>query len=210
MINIGVVDDHAIVRKGLRQFFSDHVDMRVVAEADSGAGALELVTTTPVDVLVMDFSMPGQNALDVLAAVREKAPGIFVLILSAHPEDQYALGVLRQGANGYINKSCTPAELAEAVRTVARGRRYVSPGLADVIASQLRRDTTQPIHHALSAREMQVFMMLARGQKIGEIAVALVLSVKTASTYRARVMDKMKMTANTDLTYYAYANHLIE
>jgi DNA-binding NarL/FixJ family response regulator len=210
MINIGIVDDHAIVRTGLKQFFSDHVDMRVVAEASSGPGAVELVSTTPVDVLVMDFSMPGHNAMDVIADIRQRAPGVFILILSAHAEDQYALSVLRQGANGYINKACTPAALAEAVRTVARGRRHVSPELAEVIASQLRRDTTQPLHHLLSEREMQVFMMLARGQKIGEIARDLSLSVKTASTYRARVMDKLKMSANTDLTYYAYANHLID
>jgi DNA-binding NarL/FixJ family response regulator len=210
MIRVGIVDDHAIVRSGLRQYFSEQVDLRVAGEAASGREAIDLVRTTELDVLVMDLSMPGQSGLDALAMIRAKAPDVGILILSGYPEEHYALNLIRQGASGYLNKECDPAEIVEAVRAISLGRRYITPAVADLLASQLdRKDDALP-HEQLSEREFQVFLRLARGQTAGDIAEALSLSVKTVSTYRTRLMEKMALSSNSDLTYYALKNGLID
>lgn len=210
MIKIGIVDDHAIVRSGLRNYFSEHVDLRVEAEAANGREAIDLVRHHAIDVLVMDLSMPEQSGLDALAMLRAKAPDTGILILSGYPEEHYAINLIRQGASGYLNKECDPAQIVEAIRTIALGRRYLTPAVAELLAQQLHRKDDAPPHEQLSEREFQVFLKLARGETAGEVAQSLSLSVKTVSTYRTRLMEKMGLTSNSDLTYYALKNRLID
>ena len=209
-IKIGIVDDHSIVRSGLRQFFDDESDLQVVGEAASGRAAVELVRTVEMDVLLMDVSMPGQTGIDAMAMIRAKAPDLAVLILSGYPEEHYAVNLIRQGASGYLNKQCDPSEIVTAIRTVNQGRRYITPAVAELLAQQLNRpDGGQP-HEQLSEREFQVFLRLAKGETVGDIAEALSLSVKTVSTYRTRIMEKMSLGSNSDLTYYALKSKLID
>ena len=210
MIRIAIVDDHAIVRAGLRQFFSDQVDLKVTGEASNGREALELVRAGDVDVLVMDLSMPDQSGVDALAAIRARAPDLPVLILSGFPEEHYALTLLRQGASGYLNKECDPDEIVKAIRTVFRGRKYITAGVAEMLADGLGGDSEKSLHEQLSEREFQVFLRLAKGETIGHMAYSMSLSVKTVSTYRSRVMEKMNLASNSDLTYYALKNGLIQ
>ena len=210
MIRIAIVDDHAIVRAGLRQFFADQPDFAVVAEAANGRDALDIVRAGEIDVMVLDISMPEQNGVDTLAAIKLRAPELPVLILSGFPEAHYATTLLRQGASGYLNKDCDPDEIVKAIRTVFRGRRYISAGLAERLAEGLVTGGDKPLHEQLSERELQVFLRLAQGQTIGHLADDLSLSVKTVSTYRSRVMDKMGLESNSDLTYYALKNGLIQ
>ena len=210
MIRIGIVDDHAIVRSGLKQFFSDEVDLRVVGEAASGREAIDLVRTTEMDVLLLDLSMPGQSGIDALTMIRAKAPDVGVLVLSGYPEEHYAMTLIRQGASGYLNKECDPEEIVKAIRTIALGRRYITPGVAELLAQQLNRKDVMAPHEQLSEREFQVFLKLAQGETTGAIAEVLSLSVKTVSTYRTRLMEKMGLASNSDLTYYALKHKLID
>ncbi|KAF1022318.1 MAG: Response regulator UvrY [Paracidovorax wautersii] len=210
MINVAIVDDHALVRTGLRQFLSEETDLRVLDEAASGREAIDLVRRQPdLDVLILDLSMPGQSGLDALAMIRAKSPDLAILILSGFPEEHYAMNLIRQGASGYLNKECDPAEIVRAIRTVAQGRRYITPSVAELLAEQLNRKESGPLHEQLSEREFQVFLRLAQGDTVGQIAEALSLSVKTVSTYRTRLMEKLALQSNSDLTYYALKNGLI-
>lgn len=208
MIKIAIVDDHAIVRSGLREYFSGHDDLRVVGEAASGRQAVDLVRATAMDVLVMDLSMPGQSGIDVIGMIRAKAPDVAILILSAYPAEHYAVPMIQQGASGYLNKECEPSEIVAAIRTVSLGRRYLTTPVAELLANQLERHGVPP-HAQLSEREFQIFLKLAQGESSGHIADELSLSVKTVSTYRSRLMAKMKLETNCDLTYYAVKNKLI-
>ena len=211
MIRIGIVDDHAIVRSGLRQFLGENVDLRVTGEAGNGREALELARGGEVDVLLMDISMPGQSGVDALSAIKTRFPDLPVLILSGFPETHYATTLLRQGASGYLNKECDPEEIANAIRTVARGRRYISPTVAELLADGVAGGASdRPLHESLSERELQVFLRLAKGETVGDMAKAMFLSVKTVSTYRTRVLEKIKLETNSDLTYYALKNGLIQ
>lgn len=210
MIRVAIVDDHAVVRAGLRQFFSDQVDFTVVAEAANGREALDIVRKGEVDVILLDISMPDQSGVDALAAIRARAPDLPVLILSGFPEAHYATTLLRQGASGYLNKDCDPEEIVRAIRTVHRGRKYITAGVAERLAEGLSGGGDKPAHEGLSERELQVFLRLARGESIGHLAESLSLSVKTVSTYRTRVMEKMGLQSNSDLTYYALKNGLIQ
>jgi len=210
MIRIGIVDDHAIVRTGLKQFFSEQVDLRVTGEAANGREALNLVRGGEVDVLVMDLSMPDQGGVDALAAIKARAPDLPVLILSGFPETHYATTLLKQGAAGYLNKECDPEEIVKAIRTVYRGRKDITPAVAELLADTLGGDTDKLPHELLSEREFQVFLRLAKGETIGHMAESMSLSVKTVSTYRTRVMEKMNLSSNSDLTYYALKNGLIQ
>ncbi|HEY8878794.1 MAG TPA: response regulator transcription factor [Roseateles sp.] len=211
MIRIGIVDDHAIVRSGLRQFLGENVDLRVTGEAGNGRDALELARAGEVDVLLMDISMPGQSGVDALSAIKTRFPDLPILILSGFPETHYATALLRQGASGYLNKECDPEEIANAIRTVARGRRYISPAVAELLADGVAGGASdRPLHESLSERELQVFLRLAKGETVGEMAKAMFLSVKTVSTYRTRVLEKIKLETNSDLTYYALKNGLIQ
>lgn len=209
MIRIAIVDDHALVRAGLRQFFADQPDFAVVAEAVNGREALDIVRGGGIDVMVMDISMPDQGGVDALAAIRARVPELPVLILSGFPEAHYAVTLLRAGASGYLNKDCDPEEIVKAIRTVSRGRKYITMGVAEHLAEGLGGGDRLP-HEQLSKRELQVFLRLARGETIGHMADGLSLSVKTVSTYRTRVMEKMHLSSNSDLTYYAMKNGLIQ
>ena len=211
MIRIAIVDDHSMVRAGLRQFFADQVDFQIVAEAATGRMAVDIVRKGEVDVIIMDISMPDQSGVDALAAIKARAPDLPVLILSGFPEAHYATTLLRQGASGYLNKDCDPEEIIKAIRTVHRGRKYITAGVAEQLAEGLSGGTSdKALHEQLSERELQVFLRLARGETIGHMAVSMSLSVKTVSTYRTRVMEKMKLESNSDLTYYALKNGLIQ
>ncbi len=210
MIRIVIVDDHAIVRAGLRQYFSEQVDFRVTGEAATGREAMEFVRKGDVDVMLLDLSMPDQSGVDALAAIKARAPDLPVLILSGYPETHYATTLLRQGAAGFLNKECDPEEIVKAIRTVFRGRKYITPAVAELLADGLSGNPDKAAHEQLSEREFQVFLRLAKGETIGHMADSMSLSVKTVSTYRTRVMEKMKLASNSDLTYYALKNGLIE
>lgn len=211
MIRIAIVDDHAMVRAGLRQFFADQPDFSVVAEAANGREALDIVRRGDVDVVVMDIAMPDQSGVDALAAIRARAPDLPVLILSGYPEEHYATTMLRQGASGYLNKDCDPDEIVKAIRTVCRGRKYITAGVAERLADGLSDGGGDKLpHEDLSERELQVFLRLAKGETVGHMAESMSLSVKTISTYRTRVMEKMHLASNSDLTYYALKNGLIQ
>ena len=210
MIKIGIVDDHSIVRTGLKQYLSEQVDLRVEGEAASAREAVDLVRTTELDVLLLDLSMPGESGIDVMAMLKAKAPDLGILVLSMYPEEQYAINVLGRGASGYLNKECDPREIVTAVRAIAQGRRYVTPAVADMLVQRLDRDESEvALHEKLSEREFQVFLQLAGGATVGDAADAMSLSVKTVSTYRTRLMEKMGLHSNSDLTYYALKNKLI-
>jgi DNA-binding NarL/FixJ family response regulator len=210
MINIAVIDDHAIVRAGLRQFLSDYVDLRVVAEGASGRDAVDIVRKGGVNVMLLDISMPDQSGVDALQAIKARAPDLPVLILSSYPEEHYATTLLRQGAAGYLPKDCDPEELVKAIRTVALGRKYITSAMAERLAEGLNNPEDKPAHEQLSEREFQVFLRLANGETVGQIAEGMSLSVKTVSTYRTRIMEKMGLESNSQLTYYALKNGLIK
>lgn len=210
MIKVALVDDHAVVRAGLRQFLSDYIDLQVVAEASNGREALDIVRQELADVIVLDISMPDHSGVDALAAIKARAPDLPVLILSGFPEEHYATTLLKQGASGYLRKDTEPEEIVKAIRTVAMGRRYITASIAERLAEGLGGTQDKPLHEQLSEREFQVFMRLANGETIGHIADTMALSVKTVSTYRTRVMEKMQLESNSNLTYYALKNGLIQ
>ena len=208
-IKIAIVDDHAMVRSGLRGFFTDQTDIEVVAEASDGAQALDVVRQHALDVLVLDISMPKQSGMDVLARIQAHAPDLGILILSGYPEEHYAVSLLRRGVSGYLNKQCEPEDIVTAVRRIAGGNRYITPQVAEMLACQLNRPDNAAAHDQLSARELQVLLRLAQGETVGDIAESLFLSAKTVSTYRTRILEKMGLASNSDLTYYALKNGLL-
>lgn len=208
-IRIVIVDDHAMVRAGLRMFLGSEHDFVVVAEAADGRAALDLVRQGGFDVMLLDISMPGPSGVDTLLAIRARDAALPVLMLSGFPEHAYATMLLRQGASGYLSKDCAPADLATAIRTVHRGRKYITPAVAERLAEGLGQGGDGPPHEHLSDRELQVFLRLARGETLGQTAAGLCLSVKTVSTYRSRVMEKMRLASNSDLTHYALTRGLI-
>ncbi len=210
IIRVGIVDDHPIVRAGLRQFLGEQVDLRVVGDAADGRAALDLVRSGELDVLLMDLSMPGAGGVEALQAIKARAPALPVVILSGLPAAHYAVNLLRMGAGAYLNKEGDPEQIAEAIRTVARGRRFITPEVAELLADGLNPDAGQPAHEGLSEREWQVFLRLAQGETLSAVADAMALSVKTVSTYRTRVLAKLKLASNSDLTYYALKNGLIQ
>jgi DNA-binding NarL/FixJ family response regulator len=210
MIRILIADDHAIVRAGLKQFIADQIDMEVAGEAATGTETVALVRAQPFDVVLLDISMPDRNGVDTLKSLRQIRPELPVLILSAYSETQYAVNLLRAGAAGYVNKEAASTQLVSAVRTVVQGRKYVSPALAQILAEGVSSDTDKPLHAQLSQREFQIFCKLSAGVPVSKIADELFLSVKTVSTYRTRILEKMTMKNNAELTYYAIKNKLIE
>lgn len=210
MYHVLIADDHAVVRAGLRQYLEESDRVGEVAEAASGQQALELLRAQRFDLLILDINMPGRGGLDILKNVRASHPETRVLIVSGFPEQQYAVNVLKAGASGYLSKDSAPEELLKAVHVVLSGRRYVSSTLAEQLASQLDVDSEQPLHAALSEREFQILCKLAAGRSVSAIAAELCLSVKTVSTYRSRVLEKMRMKSNADITRYALQNGLIQ
>lgn len=210
MIRILIADDHAIVRAGLKQFIADQLDMEVAGEAATGAETIALVRSQEFDIVLLDISMPDKNGIDTLKTIKQIRPDLPVLILSAHAEEQYAVNLLRAGVSGYVNKETASTQLVSAVRTAVQGRKYVSPALAQMLAEGISGSGDEPLHGSLSQREFQIFCKLAGGQAVSQIADELHLSVKTVSTYRTRVLEKMGMKSNADLTYYAVKNGIID
>jgi len=210
-IRILIADDHAIVREGLKQILADTKDMVVAGDAENGNDAIKLARRGDSDVLLLDISMPDRSGIEVLKQVKKESPRIAVLMLSMHREDQYAIRSLKAGAAGYLNKQSAPAELVDAIRQVASGRKYISPALAQELANQVGDENREtPPHETLSDREYQTLIMIASGKTVSDIAAELTLSVKTISMYRSRLLQKMKMRHNAELTHYAIKNHLVE
>ena len=209
MIRVILCDDHAMLRRGIRDTLSEAVDIRVVAEAASYSEVREALRTHECDVLVLDLNLPGRGGLEVLATLREAGSAVKVLIVSMYPEDQYAILCLKAGAQGYLNKGGDPADLAKAVRTVMQGRKYVTPEVAQMLVENLSAPEHATLHAALSEREMQTLMKIASGKRLSDIAEELMLSPKTVSVYRARVLEKLKLSNNAELTVYAIRNELV-
>lgn len=209
MIEVLIADDHAVVRRGLAQIISETMDMDVKAEAGTSAEVFEHVRASSFDVVVLDLNMGDASGLEVLKNIKAEYPDLPILILSVYPENQFAIRTLRAGASGYLNKDSAPEQLVKAVRRVAEGKRYVSPAVAEELLFQLDAESEGPRHESLSDREFQVLRMLSAGSTVSEIAENLNLSVKTISTYRSRVMEKMNMKSNAELTHYAIKNDLI-
>jgi len=204
-----IADDHSIVRKGLKQILLEEYPFAEVSEASNAEELIKLVMSDTWDVVITDLSMPGRSGLDALRQIREAFPKLPVLVLSMHPEDQYAIRVLKAGASGYLNKDTAQDELIQAMRKVLIGKKYISARVAEQMAEVIEGNTDSALHELLSDREFDVLKMLASGKSVSEIAVSLSLSSTTVSTYRARIMDKMKMKSNADLTRYALENKLI-
>ena len=209
MIRILVADDHTVVREGVKQILSAQSDIVVEDEAENGKETLEKALQGSFDMVLLDISMPGRGGLEVLEDILKSRPKLPVLILSMHPEEQYAVRALRAGASGYLTKASAPQELIGAIRKVAGGGKYVTASLAEKLAEELDIDTRKLPHERLSNREHQVMMMLASGKTVSDIADELCLSVKTISTYRTRILAKMGMKKNAELTLYAVHNKLI-
>ena len=210
MIRIIMADDHPIVRSGLRELIAEAGEMVVAAEASNGHEFLEKVRRDDFDVALLDITMPGMDGLDVLKQLRIEKPRLPVIMLTYHPEAQYAVRVLKAGASGYLTKGCDAEELMEAIKKVSGGGKYVSPSLAERLADELDLTAQKPPHETLSDREYQVMCMIASGRTVTEIADELYLSAKTISTYRSRILEKMKMKNNAELTHYAVKNQLVE
>ena len=210
MIRVFVADDHRIVREGIKRMFADTADVRVVGEAANGAELLEALGWSDATVLILDISMPGPGVTDLVQELRQRRPGLQILVLSMHPEEQYAVRVLRAGAAGYLSKDQSPEHLLDAVRKVARGGRYVTASLAERLAFGLSDGEERPPHEALSDREYAVLRHIANGLSLKEIAGRMSLSPKTVTTYRARLLEKLGMRSNADLVRYALEHGLRE
>lgn len=210
-IKVLIADDHAIVREGLRQILTDNKDITVAGDAENGNDAIKLARKSDADVLLLDISMPDRSGIEVLKQVRKDNPRLAVLMLSMHREDLYAIRSLKAGAAGYMNKQSAPAELVDAIRLVAAGKKYISPALAQELANHVGDENREvPPHETLSDREYQTLVMIASGKTVSDIAAELALSVKTISMYRSRLLQKMKLRHNAELTHYAIKNHLVE
>jgi len=206
-----VVDDHAIVRRGIVQILAEHPEVRVVGEASDYASLRALLRARPeVELLVMDVGLPGKDGIDILKALRQELPKLRALIVSMYPEDQYAVRAFRAGAAGYLNKASAPERLLEAVSQVIAGRKYVTPEIAQALIENLNAPNAGALHEKLSDREFQTLKLIASGKRLADIAEALALSPKTVSVYRARILEKMAMANNAELTHYAIKHGLVE
>jgi two-component system invasion response regulator UvrY len=210
MIKILIADDHPIVRQGFKQVLSETADMVVAEEAGNGQEVLDLVAKKDYDVILLDISMPGKSGLEVLKELKTTNQKIPVLILSIYPEEQYAIRALKAGASGYLTKESAPEELIAAIRKVSRGGKYISSSLAEKLAYALDGDAEKAPHEMLSDREYQILLQIASGKTVSDIAEEMHLSVKTVSTYRSRILDKMHLKNNAELTTYAIRNSLVE
>lgn len=210
MIKVLVADDHALIRKGLKQILDDTEDMRVTGEAESGMQTLRMLQEGDYDLVLLDISLPDKNGVEVLKQIRLNHPQLPVLMLSMHAEEQYAVRSMKSGASGYLNKQSAPAQLVTAIRQVASGKKYISGELAEQLANGLTEGYQELLHQTLSDREYQTLCLLASGKKLSEMAEIMSLSTKTVSVYRARLLDKMKLKTNAEAIQYAISNHLLE
>ncbi len=209
MIKVILCDDHAMVRRGIRDTVSEATDIQVVGEAGSYPELRDLMRKTVCDVLVLDLNLPGRGGLEVLGALKEEGSPVKTLVVSMYPEDQYAIRCLRAGANGYLNKAGEPAELVAAIRTVMQGRKYVTTEVAQMLVDTLHAPESAELHSTLSERELQTLQKIASGKKLSDIAEELMLSPKTVSVYRARVLEKLHLANNAELTVYAIRNGIV-
>jgi DNA-binding NarL/FixJ family response regulator len=209
-LRILLVDDHAVVRQGVRRLLLDHNIAYEVAEADNGAQALSSFDKAPFDMVLLDISLPDMNGVEVLKRMKRKAPRLPVMMFSMYREDQYAVRALKAGASGYLSKTVAAEQMMEAVQQVAAGRKYVSPAMAEALADYVSFDGDKLPHEKLSDREYQTLCMLASGKRLTDIAKTLSLSVKTVSVYRSRLLEKMKLSNNAELTFYVMSNHLVD
>ena len=210
MIKILIADDHPIVRKGLKDIIKETSDMLITEEANGGQEALEKIRKHHFDVVVLDISMPGRSGIDILKQLKREKPELSVLVLSMHPEEQYAVRALRAGASGYLTKESASDELIKAIQKIAKGKKYISSSLAEKLAYALDFDAEKLPHEALSDREFEVLCMIASGKTLKEIAKELLLSVKTISTYRSRILEKMNMKRSAELIHYAIKHRLVD
>ena len=210
MIRVLIVDDHAVVRQGLRRILGEAKGIEVGAEAANGIEALKKISNERFDVVLLDISMPEKNGLDTLKQIIEGNSAAKVLIMSMYPEDQYAVRLMKSGASGYMTKDAAPEQLVDAIHKVIAGKKYISPNLAELLLQECGNDTGKPAHELLSNREYQVLRLLGSGKKVSEIAQTLSLSVKTISTYRAHILEKMKLKNNAELIFYVMGNDLKE
>jgi two-component system, NarL family, invasion response regulator UvrY len=208
-ITIFIADDHTIIREGLKEVLANYPELAITGEAENGHVLLNKIQGDRWDVIILDIGMPGPNIFDLLKEVKLKHPTLPVLVYSIYPEDQYAVRLLKAGASGYLTKDCSIPQLVEAIRKVSDGRKYVSHSLAENLAENLESNFDNPPHHSLSNREYQVLCFIASGKTVSEIATELSLSVPTISTYRSRILEKMKLSNNSQLTYYAIKSGLI-
>lgn len=209
MIHIVLCDDHALVRRGIRDTLEESTDCKVSGEAGSYSELRDVLRSTPCDVLLLDLNMPGRSGLEVLSSLRETHPHIKVLVVSMNPIDQYAVRCLRAGAQGYASKAADPLALIDAVHVIAQGRKYLTSDVAQMLAESIAEPQHEAAHAALSERELQTLLKIASGRRLTEIADELMLSPKTVSVYRARVLEKLKLTNNAELTVYAIRNGLV-
>lgn len=210
MIKVLIADDHALIRKGLKQLLDDTEELRVTGEAETGNEAYRMAQTGEFDVVLLDISMPDKHGIDVLKQIKGAQPQLPVLMLSMHPEEQYALRSMKAGAAGYLNKQSAPAQLVTAIRQVAKGKKYISSELAEQLAEGLSQGYQELLHQTLSNREYQTLCLMAQGKKLSEMADIMSLSPKTISVYRSRLLEKMKLKTNAEAIHYAINNHLIE
>jgi DNA-binding NarL/FixJ family response regulator len=209
VIDVILCDDHALIRRGIRDTLSDAIDIRVVGEAGDYGELRALMRSQRCDVLLLDINLPGRSGLDALHALQDEGATVKVLIVSMYPEDQYAIRALRGGAAGYVNKGGDPQLIVQAVRTVAQGRKYVTPEIAQMLVESLTAPVVENPHERLSDRELQTLVLIASGKRLADIANDLMLSPKTVSVYRARVLEKLGLSNNSELTVYAIRNGLV-
>jgi len=210
MIRVYITDDHAIVRQGLKQILADTRDIAFAGEADNGAAAVKGVRDTPCDVLLLDISLPDRNGIEVLKQIKREHPKLPVLMLSMHMEREFAIRALKAGAAGYLTKQSAPMQLVAAIRHVSAGKKYLTPSIAEEVANAISGDTEESPHNSLSDREYQTLCLIASGKSLSDIAAELVISPKTVSVYRARVLEKLSLKNNSDITRYAIRNQLVE
>lgn len=209
-IKVIIADDHAILRAGLKQILAETEDIMVISEAQNAAEAIKLGCQPDADVLLLDIALPDRSGMDALKYIKHVNTNIAVLMLSMYKEEQYAIRALKSGAAGYLCKQSASSELVNAIRVVASGKKYITPQVAEILANQVNIDTEKAPHETLSDREFQTLTMIASGFSVGDIAEKLSLSVKTISMYRTRMLEKMHLRHNADITHYAIKNHLVD
>lgn len=210
MIHVMIADDHAIVRQGLKQILNETDDIRVTGEAETGFQAIKIARQDDFDVTLLDISLPDRSGIDVMKQIRKDKPNLAILVLSMHNEHEFAIRALKAGAAGYLNKQSAPAQLVTAIRQVASGDKYISPALAQELANSINSKDDQPLYTILSDREFQTLCLIASGKTLSDISSEMFLSPKTVSVYRSRVLEKLKLTNNSELIRYAIKNRLVE